>query len=87
MTLSKRCSLQQRGKGRSRLACDFRPVRATGSMCRHGERTASRVGKMDSSPFRLFPGKPSTPTMSPRFMLLCSSVNSSIESPEFLRQR
>ena len=67
------------------VTCDLRPVRATGSMCRHGDRTVSRVGKMDSSPFRLLPGKPSTPTMSPRFTLLCSSVNSSIDRPEFLR--
>ena len=40
-----------------------------GSMCRQGARTTSLRGKMDSSPFFDFPGKPSTPTMSPRFTL------------------
>ena len=56
-------------------------------MCRHGDRTVSFAGKMDSSPLRLLPGKPSTPTMSPRLTLLCSSVNSSIDRPEFLRMK
>ena len=67
------------------LTWSLSPKCVEGGMCRHGDSTVNLTGKMDSSPFFDLPGWPSTPTMSPRLVSLCSAWKAARSSSDLLR--